>query len=371
MARYRVGMIGCGGKAYGHALSYRRNPATEVVAACDVDQESLDRFCEVFKVPGYTDYEEMLRKERIDIAAPILPVSANPSVVIGCAKAGVRAIGCEKPISASLAEADGMVDECRKRGIKFMAGDLDRNIHHYHDAAALIAAGAIGAVRSITVHRGSGLEISGGGCQLLSLTRLYAGDADVAWVIGWVDGDPWSDGDQGMAGYIWFTNGVEAFLSRKENARRYFEVLGSEGVLSGDGAYLRMWKTAEGKSRAPWSQASEIDADFLNVDIWHDAEEFDEEGWRINYRNANTVQSIVDALDKDIEPRANGDNGRKVLEIGIALRESHRRGHAPVQLPLIDRSLKIVPYLDRWETRRDRMGRENYWDSIMGSLRKP
>ncbi len=111
--RYRVGVIGCGGKGLGHALCYRQNPATEVVAACDPDRENLERFCDIFGIPGYTDYEEMLRQEHIDIAAPILPVSVNPEVVIGCARAGVRGIGCEKPIAASLVDADRMVEECR------------------------------------------------------------------------------------------------------------------------------------------------------------------------------------------------------------------------------------------------------------------
>ena len=39
-------------------------------------------------------------------------------------------------------------------------------------------------------------------------------------------------------------------------------------------------------------------------------------------RNVASVQSIIDALEQDIEPRGSGDNGRKVLEIAIALRES-------------------------------------------------
>ncbi len=223
--RYRVGIIGCGGKGIGHALSYRRNRATEVVAACDTDRESLERFCEVFDVPGYTDYQEMIRKERIDVAAPILPVSANPEVVVGCARLGVRGIGCEKPIAATLADADRMVEECRSRGIKLMSGDLDRNFPHYREAKHLIDSGELGEVRSISVLYGSGVEMSGGGCQVLSLMRMYADDADVAWVVGWVDGDPWSDADQGMAGYVRFVNGVEAFLHRRRSAKNGIEVL--------------------------------------------------------------------------------------------------------------------------------------------------
>ena len=76
---YRVGVIGCGRKGTSHARAYALNPATEVVAAADTDAENLALFCERFGVPGYADYREMLRRERIDIAVPILPVIVNPN----------------------------------------------------------------------------------------------------------------------------------------------------------------------------------------------------------------------------------------------------------------------------------------------------
>ena len=116
---YRAGIIGVGRKGHGHARGYAGNPRTEVVAAADPDASNLAIFLERFPVPGYADYHEMLAQEEIDIAAPILPVSPNPKVVIDCARAGVRAIYCEKPMAASLAESDAMVEVCASRGIAF------------------------------------------------------------------------------------------------------------------------------------------------------------------------------------------------------------------------------------------------------------
>ena len=78
-AKYRVGMIGIGRKGAQHARAYRINPRTQIVAAADTDEENLEVFCKRFGVPGYADYHEMLKKESIDIAAPILPVGPNPS----------------------------------------------------------------------------------------------------------------------------------------------------------------------------------------------------------------------------------------------------------------------------------------------------
>ena len=111
---YRVGVIGCGRKGTSHARAYDLNPSTELVAAADTDNENLELFCKRFGVPGYSNYKEMLRKEKIDIAVPILPVSVNPDVVLGCVESGVKAIACEKPVAAVLSDADQMVEACRE-----------------------------------------------------------------------------------------------------------------------------------------------------------------------------------------------------------------------------------------------------------------
>ena len=117
MAKYRVGLIGAGRKGTQHARAYMMDERVEVVAVADGDPENLALFQQRTGVAAYADYREMLEKQAIDIAAPILPVSANPEVVIGCAEAGVKAILCEKPISVSLAEVDQMIDVCKSRRI--------------------------------------------------------------------------------------------------------------------------------------------------------------------------------------------------------------------------------------------------------------
>jgi predicted dehydrogenase len=75
---FRVGIIGGGQQGTYAARAYHLHPRTEVAAVADTDPENLKLFCERFDVPGYSTYEEMLAKEELDIAAPILPVRAKP-----------------------------------------------------------------------------------------------------------------------------------------------------------------------------------------------------------------------------------------------------------------------------------------------------
>lgn len=368
--KYSVGIIGCGRKGTQTARSYARHPLTTVVAAADPDPDNLALFCERFQVPGFRGYEEMLANEQIDIAAPILPVSENPAVVLGCARAGVRAISCEKPMSASLAEADKMVEACAARGIKFGVGDLDRNLPHYQEAARLLASGELGEVVSIAALDGSGHEMSGGGIQRYSLMRLFAGDGEVEWVTGWVTDDPTSDNDQGGAGHVRFANGIEGLIHRQPSARQGYEVLCSRGVFVSDNAHVHAWKLADEADRPSADALRPVEGVLPGTHVYRGRTARDAEGWRIMPRQDATTQSMVDALEQDIEPRANGDNGRKALELAIAIRESHRRGHTPVRLPLEDRNLKIIPGPGRWGNKKEVYGSEWYAEQIGDAVRR-
>jgi predicted dehydrogenase len=367
---YRVGVIGCGRQAITHATAYAANPRTEIVAAADPDTDNLDRYCDLFEVGRrYGGYAEMLAAERIDVAAIVVPTRFNPDAVLASAGAGVKAIFCEKPMAASLEDADRLVAECRTRGIKFSAGDAYRNYPQLWSARRLIESGGIGKVHSISVFT-SYPQISGGGCQTLSVMRMFAGDAEVDWLTGWVAQDPFSDDDQGMGGYIRFVNGIECFYqyTEKPSARSGLEVLGSKGVFYTDWRSFRLWTLSEEAASPRYSDLVEVMDAFPDVPP-RDGEELDDQGRKKpELRIVAGVQSIVDSLDQDIEPLNPGENMREVLEIAIAFRESHRRGHSPVKLPLEDRSLRLVPIASRYLNKKEVMGRQRYSESIARQL---
>lgn len=368
---YRVGMIGIGRKGAQHARAYRIDPRTQIVAAADSDEENLEVFCKRFQVPGYTDYREMLAKEDVDIAAPILPVGPNPSVVIGCAEAGVKGIMCEKPFAPSLNEADAMVAACRANGVRIGAGDLNMNLPAYQQAKEIIDSGEIGEVKSIQFFGGGGSELSGGGIQQFSLTRMFVGGsgtelsgadfAEVAWCIGWVDDDPWKDYDQGGSGYFRFVNGVEASFSRERDARGVgFQVNCTGGVFTSNSDVLHMYKSPDGASS--WETMEEIEGLFPETSVvGRTSSQREPDGWLWpGDRNLASVSLFVDHLDQDLDPPGSGDNGGKVLEMAIGLRESHRRGHEPVRFPLEDRSLRMIPSPSRMNYKKPQVGRDAY-----------
>ena len=356
--QYRVGLIGTGRKGNGHARGYEANPRTDLVAAADPDPSNLAIFLERFTVKPYDDYHEMLRVENIDIAAPILPVKPNPGVVIDCARAGVSAIYCEKPMAASLDEADRMVEETASRGIALASGDAYRNMPQHWKVKALIDSGELGPVQSINLYQPTN-EISGGGCQGLSVLRLFADDADVEWVTGWCAEDPWSDEDQNMGGYVKFANGTDAYVHTKPSPRDGIEVVCEKGVYHTSWFGGHLWTSTR---RGELIEVEDFFDEFGGTDY----------GWTTpsGRRQRGGIQSIVEALDNGTEPKCSGDNMRKVLEIAIGFRESHRNGFSAVRFPIEDRSLKIVPHQGRWLNKKEVYGEEAYAGMISAAASK-
>ena len=373
MSTYRVGIIGAGRKGSQHARAFALNPRARVVAVADPDADNRALFARRFGVPEYADYRKMLTHEVVDIAAPILPVRYNPEVVLGCAEAGVKAILCEKPLAVSLEEADRMVTACQERDIRFGAGDLDAHLPTYRRAAEVIQSGALGQVRSITCRGGSGMEISGGGCQMLTLIRLFAGFSAVAWVIGWMAEDPLSEHDQGAAGYLRFVNGMEAFIHREPDGRgRGMEVACEHGLFRTVNFHAEIFQTGQDTGVPAWDNLHRMEGVLPSGDVYGRRHgEYDEEGWQWpGDRNMATAKAIIDALADGRDPIGSGDNARCVLEIAIALRESHRRGHVPVALPLQDRTLRLIPRPGRLENKKQVYGRDWYMDQVQSQRKE-
>ena len=352
-AKYRVGMIGGGRMGTHYARAYVLNPMTEVVAVADTDIENRELFCHRFNVPGYDSYEEMFKNESIDIAAPVLPVRANANAVIASARAGVKAIFCEKPLTATVADADRMVEECRSRGILFAAGLVGRNYPEYWAARRLIESGEIGEVQSMNIYHGN----EQGGVHGVNMALHFAGNSDADWVVGWVEGDPFGDTEEEfkrIGGYIRFSNGIEAFSHYKDTVKGGIEVIGSRGVFYHDDRGPHLLKVNG-------TGLKEIEGLFENT-YSGGVVRYDDEGWRRPTPGMKaSVQKLVDSLEKGVGLQlTTGDDLRKSLEICIAMRESHRHGHSPIKLPLPDRSLTMRPMLRRWSFKVETMGREAY-----------
>ena len=364
-ARYQVGIVGCGRQGTQHGRGFNLLPDTSVVAIADPDPDNLELALRRFSARGYSTAEEMYANEQLDIVDCVLPVQFNPDMVVLAAEtSGAKGIVSEKPIAASLVDADRMVAACEANGIPWQGGNVDRSISQLWEARALIEAGEIGEVLSINLYE----MTMQGGCQGLSVAHMFAQDADIDWVTGWTNGDPFGESDDeylGIGGYVRYANGVECFIHAKTGAMRGLIVTGTEGVYVTDKRHHRFYHKSDTSDADLLSNLQYDDSKTFKPFRPHAEGGYDAEGWLYpGDRLVNSMQSIVDAITLGIEPRTSGQVQHKSFEATVAMRESARQGHAPIKLPLPDRSLTLKPQIWRWMNKKELFGEERYAQEI-------
>ncbi len=99
----KAAVIGLGTISAVHLDAIASNPEITLAAVCDADESCRDRA--PAGVPFYTDYGEMIRRERPDTAHVCLPHYLHYPVSRRLAEMGVH-VFCEKPAAMNIAEAE-------------------------------------------------------------------------------------------------------------------------------------------------------------------------------------------------------------------------------------------------------------------------
>lgn len=143
-ARYRAGILGCGGIGLKHAAAYARMDEVELVAGADPSDARGPEY-EAFGLQRfYADAEEMLARESLDVVSVCTPPAAHAACTIAAAESGVRGILCEKPMAMDLVECDAMIDACSRRGVRLAIGHQRRFGAQFLRGRDLVASGALG-----------------------------------------------------------------------------------------------------------------------------------------------------------------------------------------------------------------------------------
>jgi predicted dehydrogenase len=332
--KHSVAIIGCGRMGQNYAEAYTTYPDTEIVAIADANVQRRDVLGARFDVSAlYPDAEALLRDIVPDIAVVVTPTKYMKDVVIACAEAGVKGISTEKPIAACLQDADAMVEVCAERGVVFAGGNLQRAMNEVQEAASRLHNGELGEIRGASVH-GFGGEISGGGCQHISVLRLFT-NAEVEEIIAW--GTPPealdAETDEGLIinGRFHLTNGLECSVFGTPTSCRGVDVWTDECLVRWD------WNPPEiFKGYDPHGNRVRIDTNYSPYP------------WDEFSYLTGSIRSFLAAVDGNGHPWITGADLRHALEVAIAAKLSATRNSTPVKLPLEDRSLALYPRPYRW-----------------------
>ena len=250
---------------YSHASALAMIPNATVVAVCDLVPRLIDNFVAQWgttwpDLRTYTNVDELLANEAIDILSVCTPDDRHAAIVIAAAERGIPAILCEKPLATTLADADRMIAAVERHGTVVAVEHTRRWDPFFHRVKEVIDAGMIGEVRTIvsTLH-GERAMIFRNGTHALDLMCYYAGAApthvfakleegfeDFTEYRG--DGGHAPESEPGASAFIQFANGVRGFYNGTKGTynNAEWDVVGATGRIRISGTVAEFWSIEQG-----------------------------------------------------------------------------------------------------------------------------
>src|SRR5687767_2390688 len=143
--KLRVAVIGVGHLGQHHARLLSSMPGVELAGVVDVKGERAAEIAGKYGTEAFTDASEILG--RVDAVSVATPTSTHVEIALPFVNAGV-AVLVEKPLAASLEEADRLLAAAAARGSIVATGHTER-----FNPAVAMAMPLVTAPRFIEIHR--------------------------------------------------------------------------------------------------------------------------------------------------------------------------------------------------------------------------
>jgi predicted dehydrogenase len=159
MRPFTVAIIGCGWAGARHARAFA-NQGVAIAWAVDLHAARAQAVANLQAgARASVDYREALDDPDLDAVDICLPHHLHARVSIEAIARGKHVL-CEKPLAATLQEADGMITAAKKACVTLMVAENEVFSPLYRRVRDLIAAGAIGRPALVQMTRGCFLEES-------------------------------------------------------------------------------------------------------------------------------------------------------------------------------------------------------------------
>jgi predicted dehydrogenase len=114
---YGFGIVGCGMISTFHARAIADVRGAKLVACFDTRQAAAEKFAADNHCKAYTKLDAMLADPNVDVVTVATPSGAHMEPAVAAAKAGKHVI-VEKPLEITLKKCDRIIDECEKAGVQ-------------------------------------------------------------------------------------------------------------------------------------------------------------------------------------------------------------------------------------------------------------
>jgi len=324
----RFGVIGLGMGA-ARCKMIAGTAGARLVAVADLNAERREKIAAQYKVAAYDDYRKMLERKDLDVVMVMTPSGLHGKIGMDVAAAG-RNVVTTKPIDVTLQNADALIAACKKAGVK-LAVDFDaRYAPDNHRVKEAIESGRFGKIilgeARLKWFRSDEYFQASGGWR--GTWAMDGGGSLMNQTVHWVDILQWLMGPvESVVGQIGiFNHKIET------------EDLGMAMLRFKSGAY----GTLLGTTTHPVDLPARIEVHGAKGAAMlenHKAVMFTIKGEPpetapyVYNGPKNVVEDMIQVLTQGKTPEVGGEEGRKSIEIVIAVYRSAQSGR-PVKLPL-------------------------------------
>lgn len=316
---YRVAMIGCGGRGRAHVTGIQADRRLQVIALADANRAAAETFNNDygFAATVYTDYRELLERERPDIVVACLWTPLHLPVYRDCAAAGVQAVLSEKPMAPTWGECLELARIAEDSGCQLTFSHQRRFAKGNRVVRDLIAGGVFGEIKRLDLY--SPPNLLDCGTHTIDQALSFLGETPVKWALGAVDTSKllsWFDvrAESTAVGTLVFENGVRAAL---QCGGPDMDMWGGVRVI-GSAGFIEVFWGGEFGQAAVYAQPD-----------WKPPVVEDKDDQHM----VGLVRNAVDCLESGAEPECSYQKALRASAAIFALYESVRR-RARVELPL-------------------------------------
>ena len=326
MAKYRIGLIGCGGRQNAHVKAFREVEGCEIVAAVDLVEEARNEFIQKHGIPkAYASAEEMIADASPDIVTVVTRPKWACRPVLDAIEAGARGILMEKPFGVDIEESRAMRNAADAAGTALLVNHQYRFFDVAERMREILRGGELGEVEYFRAV--SAIKLHGQGTHMIDFVRFLTDDRPFAWALGNFTGKETFDakqiGPDFDTGVIAFDNGVPLYVESGQGSMRapypdnnlnlYADAVCTKGrIWFGLSHGLRIWWPDGRYEEAPCSWPA----------IGEPAQ-------------VRLVQSLIDTMENGTDSRCHAGKALATQEALCALLESgltHRRVAFPVDI---------------------------------------
>jgi predicted dehydrogenase len=121
--KVRVAVVGCGEFGRNHVRAYREIESADLLGVFDQDAQRAQKIATEFHTRAFSGLQEL--RGTVDAASVVVPTVAHAQVGCALMDMGIDVL-VEKPMAATLAEADHLIATSRRAGRVLQVGHVER-----------------------------------------------------------------------------------------------------------------------------------------------------------------------------------------------------------------------------------------------------